>query len=543
MLKQKLSIWRFIMVLWPLLVVFVIAQWVMRVLGNSVAIAIPWWLSLLDLFVFIAVFVGAAAWVYGPLKRAKAWLDKPTRRTQNYLEQGISLLPKRAAKGFFIAGLCCGIYLIIVLNIGAAVSEVVLTRPMFIALALSLLYGAGVLAPSMALSMTLAYSVALRNDLAAKGMFLHTLNDDHSRVLHWNKISRRPWVIFFITSALPASILAFFVYLILGADTPYEQQFILLQAGVLFVLLMLAGAWLVFTVGKLLKQVMASFSIGLERMRQGQYNGYVPVLSDDEFGVLAKGMNTAFAGLREREELKHGLEIAEEIHHAMLPVGVPKIPGYQLLGFAQSCEAVGGDYYDHIVLPDGRVWLLVADVAGKGYPAALTVANLRAMLHALAHLGLPFEKAAEYINNTLCETLTGGRFVTIFLAKLQPESNSLLWLNAGHVPALLYRDGELEAFEASSPPMGLQPDLTFEVSEYKFQKDDTLLVYSDGVTEARDFDSNEMFGETRVKQCFLQYGGAQVDELSQALQDQLQDFGKLAADDDVTMLWLKCDTE
>ncbi len=539
MLKPKLSIWHFIAVLWPLLMVFIVAQWVMRMFGNSASIAIPWWLSLMDMTVFTVVFVGTAVWVYGPLKRGQSWLDKPTRKTQRYLEQSISLLPKRALKGFFIAGLCCAMYLILVLNIGAAVSGVVLTPRMSIALTLSLFYGAGVLAPSMALSMTLAYSVRLRDELAVSGLFLHTLNDDYSHVLRWNKISRRPWVIFLITSALPASILALFVYLILDADSASEQQFILLQAGVLFVLLMLAGAWLVFTVGKLLKQVMASFSVGLERMRQGQYDGYVAVLSDDEFGTLAKGMNTAFAGLKEREELKHGLEIAVEIHHAMLPVDIPDIKNYQVLGFEQSCEAVGGDYYDHIELPDGRVWLVVADVAGKGYPAALTVANLRAMLHALAHLELAFEKAAEYINNTLCETLTGGRFVTLFLAKLQPESNALLWLNAGHVPALLCRDGKVEAFEASSPPMGLQPDLTFEVSEQKLEKDDTLLVYSDGITEAMNYDSDEMFGEHRVKTWFAEHHTLDIAVLSQQLQDELDDFGKLAASDDVTMLWLR----
>lgn len=539
MLKYKLSIWRFIIVLWPLLVVFTVAQWVMRMLGNSASIAIPWWLSLTDLFVFIVVFTGAAIWVYRPLKGAQSWLDKPGRRTQQYLEQSISLLPKRAFKGFFIAGLCCAIYLIVVLNIGAAVSGVALTPRMSIALALSLLYGAGVLSPGMALSMTLEFSVRLRDELATKGLFLHTLNDDDGNVLYWNKISRRPWIIFFITSALPASILAFFVYLILDADSSPEQQFILLQAGVLFMSLMLAGAWLVFTVGKLLKKVMASFSVGLERMRQGQYDGYVPVLSDDEFGTLAKGMNTAFAGFREREELKHGLEIAVEIHRAMLPMEAPKVKNYQILGFEQSCEAVGGDYYDHIALPDGRVWLVVADVAGKGYPAALTVANLRAMLHALAHLELPFEKAAEYINNTLCETLTGGRFVTLFLAKLQPESNSLLWLNAGHVPALLCRNEGIDSFEASSPPMGLQPDLKFEVSEYALEKGDVLLVYSDGVTEARDHDSDEMFGERRVKQWLAKHDKLDVGVLSEQLQDELNDFGKLAADDDVTMLWLR----
>jgi len=154
-------------------------------------------------------------------------------------------------------------------------------------------------------------------------------------------------------------------------------------------------------------------------------------------------------------------------------------------------------------------------------------------------LALPFEKAAEYINNTLCETLTGGRFVTLFLAKLQPESNLLLWLNAGHVPALLCRDGNIETFEASSPPMGLQADLKFEVSEHILEKEDTVLVYSDGVTEARDHDKDEMFGEHRVKQWFAEHGKSDVEVQSQQLQDELNDFGNLAADDDVTMLWLR----
>ena len=543
MLKYKLSVWRFIAVLWPLLVVFVTAQWVMRVLGNSAAIAVPWWLSVLDLFVFIIVFTSTAVWVYGPLKHAQAWLEKSTRRSRKHLEQGVALLPKRAFKGFFIAGLCCAGYLIAVLNIAAVVSGASLTPCMSIALSLSLLYGAGVLAPSVALVMTLAYSVRLRRELSEEGLFLHGLGDSDSRIMYWNKISLRPWVIFLITSALPVSILAFFVYLILGADTQAEQRFILLQAGVLFVLLMLAGVWLIFTVGKILKQVMAGFSIGLEHMRQGKYDGRVAVLSDDEFGRLAKGMNTAFAGLREREELKRGLKVAAEIHHAMLPVDTPDIPHYQILGFERSCEAVGGDYYDHIVLPDGCVWLVVADVAGKGYPAALTVANLRAMLHALAHLELPFEKAAEYINNTLCETLTGGRFVTLFLAKLQPASHTLLWLNAGHVPALLYRDGNVVAFEAVSPPMGLQASLSFEACEYKLEDGDVLLMYSDGITEAKASDSGAMFGEENVRKWLKKHGHRDVAQLSQCFQQELGAFTSLAADDDVTMLWLKYDNK
>jgi len=539
MLNSKLSVWRFTFVFWPLLLVFLLAQWAMRLLANTASIAIPWWLSTIDLIVFIAVFIVASVWVYQPLKQASLWLKKSSSRSLRCLETTISLLPERASKAFFIAGLCCAIYLIAVLTIGAAVSHVVLTPRMFAAMALSLLYGAGVLAPSMALSMTLAYSVGVRQELAKQGVFLHTLSDEHGHILRWNKVSRRPWVIFIITSALPASILAFFVYLILGTDTEYERQFILLQAGVLFVALILAGVWLVHTVGKILKQVMGNFSKGLQRMREGQFDEAIPVLSDDEFGTLAKGMNTAFVGLREREELKHGLEIAAEIHHVMLPVHPPEVPSYDILGFEQSCEAVGGDYYDHIVLPDGRVWLVLADVAGKGYPAALTVANLRAMLHALAHLELPFEKAAEYINNTLCDTLTNGRFVTLFLAKLQPQSHTLLWLNAGHIPALLCREGSIKALGASTPPMGLLADLKFEVSHCKLEEGDTLLVYSDGVTEARDTDSGELFGEVRVRAWLKKHAHNSVADLSEQLQAELNNFAEVAADDDVTMLWLQ----
>ncbi|MDQ6954708.1 MAG: SpoIIE family protein phosphatase [Mariprofundaceae bacterium] len=536
---SRLSVWRFIFSFWPLLLVFILAQWAVRTLANSASIAIPWWLSSIDLIVFIAVFSSAAVWVYKPLKQAPLWLKKSSRRSLQGLEQTIALLPERAFKGFFIAGLCCALYLIAVLSLGAAVSHVVLTPRMFAALALSLLYGVGVLAPSMGLAMTIAYSVSVRRELAKQGLFLHTLSNQHGYILRWNKVSRRPWVIFMITSALPASILAFFVYLILGTDTAFERQFILLQAGVLFIGLILAGAWLVHTVGKTLKQVMASFSDGLQRMREGQFDEPVAVLSDDEFGVLAKGMNTAFGGLREREELKHGLEIASEIHHVMLPVQAPKIPAYDILGFEQSCESVGGDYYDHIVLPDGRVWLVLADVAGKGYPAALTVANLRAMLHALAHLELAFEKAAEYINDTLCDTLTNGRFVTLFLAKLQPKSHTLLWLNAGHIPALLCRNGEIERLKASAPPMGLLPGLKFEVSHCKLEENDTLLVYSDGITEAREHESGALFGEARLSAWLKEHDKSDIRILSQQLQDELNDFGEVAADDDVTMLWLR----
>ncbi|MDX8398161.1 MAG: SpoIIE family protein phosphatase [Mariprofundaceae bacterium] len=539
MVKIKLSVWHFLASFWPLLLVFALVQWVMRLSGNTTSIAIPWWLSLFDLLVFSCVFAGAAAWAYAPLRQAPEWFSTASRRSFNLLEQGIITLPTRALRSFLVAGVCCASYLVLVLSVAAVLSQASLTPRVFITLALCVFYGVGVLAPAVALAMSFSYSVKVREALSLHGLFSQDLDDDRY-MLAWNKVSTRPWIIFIVTSALPACILAVFVYLILGTDTASEQNFILLQAGVLFAALLLAGSWLVWTVGRVLKRVVGSFSDGLERMRQGQFDGAVPILTDDEFGVLARGINTAFSGLKEREALKHGLEIAAEIHCAMLPNQRPEIEHYAVHGFQQSCYAVGGDYYDHIILPDGRVWLIVADVAGKGYPAALTVANLRAMLHALAHLQIPFEKAAEYINNTLCDTLTGGRFVTMFMAKLQPETNSILWLNAGHMPALLYRQGHLEALEASSPPMGLQKGLDMKVSLRMLEKGDTLLAYSDGITEARDKDFGDMFGELRLKKWLLEsVGEANIENLSQQLQEELEEFGQIASDDDVTMLFVR----
>lgn len=539
MVKNHLAIWRFVVSFWPVFAVFVLIQWVVRMFGNTAAIAIPWWLSLLDLFVFIAVFAFAATWVSLPLRSGVAWLKSPTRRTAQSLEKSISSLPDRAVKGFVIAGMTCALYLLLVLSIGAAVSHVILSPRMFIALFLCLFYTVGVLAPSVSCAMSLEYSVRLRHLMASSNLFLHGLDSGHAYEISWNRVSRRPWLIFIITSALPASILAFFVYLILGADSEVERNFILLQSGVLFISLVLAGTWLVFSLGKVLKRTMTSFTDGLSHMRQGQFDGMLPVLSDDEFGELARGMNTAFSGLKEREELKHGLEIAAEIHHAMLPSITPNIENYGIQCFQQSCYAVGGDYYDHIILPDGRAWLLLADVAGKGYPAAFTVANLRAMFHSLAHLDMPFEQAAAYVNNNLCETLSGGRFVTLFMAKLQPQSHSMLWLNAGHLPALLYRNGDIESLEASSPPMGLEMNMHLQVSTCQLALSDTLLVYSDGITEAKNNESGEMFGEKRVKNALLQHQAASLEDLSDELLHAVDDFGELASDDDVTMLLLR----
>jgi len=202
---------------------------------------------------------------------------------------------------------------------------------------------------------------------------------------------------------------------------------------------------------------------------------------------------------------------------------------------------VGGDFYDYIRLPDGRYWLVVADVSGKGYPAALTVANIQSMLRTLANLELPFEEAAAYVNRKLCKTRTGGRFVTMFMAKLQPESHSILWLNAGHVPPLRLHNGELTRLEAMAPPMGVMEDLSFEVQQHQLLPGDFLLAYSDGVTEAREAGTGAIYGDKRLENWLSEQQSLDAGLLPEQMLDAVQELSQSPQSDDITSLCLKRD--
>jgi serine phosphatase RsbU (regulator of sigma subunit) len=254
-------------------------------------------------------------------------------------------------------------------------------------------------------------------------------------------------------------------------------------------------------------------------------------------------LNTALEGLQEREELKGSLSVAAEIQQGLLPDVPQDVQGYAFAALQKSCHAVGGDYYDVIPLSDGRYWLVMADVAGKGYPAALTVANIQAMLQVLAAQEARFDDALAYINRSLCKTMTGGRFVTLFMADLQLESHSMLWINAGHVPPLLQTANAIVRLKAGTPPLGVLPEMKFEAQRIELAPGDRLLAYTDGVTEASNVDGGRMFGEKGLKEWLQAQLDLPLAELPQTLLAHLcafsssdDDSGACSLDDDMTLL-------
>jgi len=528
---------RYLVYLWPMLFVYWLGQVTMRLIGNANELGVTYTVSLLDLIVFTVSFTSAALWTFNPLARC---LHKAERleKHQQVIERVVADFPWRAIKAFVITGVVFAVYLLLTISLIAIIGEHHFSVRMFVALALNFCFGSIVLAPALAVAASIFYSSKLRMKLSGRGLFIGRLDKvrSHKQI---TAASRRPWFILMITGLLPTLILSLYVYLAFATGNALEERFILSQALVLLVMSVSASLILVWMMSNTLKKVTGALETGLQQLASGQFKERVPVLLDDDMGDLARGLNMAMEGLLERDDLKDSLAIAADIQQGLLPRSVPVVPGYHLNGFQQTCYEVGGDYYDYIQLQDGRVWLVIADVSGKGYPAALTMANLQAMLRGLASTNWPIEEAATYLNDTLCDSLTAGNFVTLFMGKLQPQTNTLLWINAGHSPPMIMTESGVNMLSAQTPPLGLLKETSYEVSKTNIAPGDIFLAYTDGVTETTSHSGKEMFGEDRLKEWLTANRSNPIEALPSELIQTLNNFGRDSQGDDLTLLCVR----
>jgi len=528
---------RYMISLWPLPLFLTAVQGVMWLNGNSEYFGLPYWISDLDMVLFLLCFGVAGVWVFWPMATLGRREEGQARRLA---ARYMSHMPVRALKAFSISGAIYGAYLLLLVTASASAHGHELSAPMLLSLLCSIGYCSLVLVPAIGVAITLHHGVGQRLAMGEA--------DDGERMGPWSPIhaftdsTKRPWLVFIVTGLLPTSLLVLFAYLASIESVPGGQHFIAGQGLLLFVAGSLASVVLMALITRSLRMVTSELARGLEHLRKGRFEGRVRVLIDDDLGALAGGLNTALAGLQEREELKGSLSVAAEIQHGLIPELPRDVPGYSFAALQRPCLTVGGDYYDVIPLSDGRCWLVMADVAGKGYPAALTVANLQAMLQVLAAQDVHFDEALSYINRSLCRTMTGGRFVTLFIAKLQPESHSLLWVNAGHVPPLLQTAEGIVRLKASTPPLGVLPEMDFEVQRIELAAGDRLLAYTDGLTEARQAAGGRMFGEKGLTAWLQARPEMLLEDLPQALLAELcayssgSDDGSCSLDDDMTLL-------
>jgi serine phosphatase RsbU (regulator of sigma subunit) len=242
----------------------------------------------------------------------------------------------------------------------------------------------------------------------------------------------------------------------------------------------------------------------------------------------------------DNERMRQELASAREIQARLLPETPPALPGYEVAGATLPCGEVGGDYFDFLELGGGVLLFALGDVTGKGLDAALLMSSVHASIHTLVAAGTGAAELVERLNRFLCVNLPDNRFVTLFLAELDPASHRLRYFNAGHNPPLLVRRaGDLEPLPSASLPLGIDPTSVCQPTEVELEPGDVLLVYSDGVTEAVN-EAGEEFGSAPLVELPRTYPTAQAWELQQLVDDRLRTFmGNQPQADDMTLVVLR----
>ena len=193
------------------------------------------------------------------------------------------------------------------------------------------------------------------------------------------------------------------------------------------------------------------------------------------------------------------LSQAADIQRGLLPRVAPEVAGLELAGYNLPSRTVGGDYFDYLPYGDGKLALLVGDVAGKGMPAALLMARLQAHAQALAESGGELRHVVARLNKAVTSRSPGNRFVTFFMAVFDAAASTLTYCNAGHNPPVLIRaGGAIERLEEGGTVLGVFASASFEEKTIPFGLGDLLILYSDGVVEACASNRDEEFGEERL---------------------------------------------
>jgi sigma-B regulation protein RsbU (phosphoserine phosphatase) len=191
-------------------------------------------------------------------------------------------------------------------------------------------------------------------------------------------------------------------------------------------------------------------------------------------------------------------EEAREIQQGLLPKQIPQIPGHEIFGGWQPASAVGGDYFDALRFADARVALCIADVSGKGMPAALLMSNLQAAVKAFASDSIQPSDLCSKVNRVICSNIATNKFISFFYCLYDAEKKRLVYANAGHdAPILVKKDGAHYRLRDGGAVLGVFRDWNYEQNEIEFVSGDRILLFTDGVTEVRN-SSGEEFGEQRL---------------------------------------------
>ena len=246
---------------------------------------------------------------------------------------------------------------------------------------------------------------------------------------------------------------------------------------------------------------------------------------------------------QQRDDLLHDVELAAQVQRLFLPVGKPAIAGLQIAGMMQPARGVSGDYYDYIPIDAHSIQIVIADVAGKGVPAALLMSATAAAMQLEANHDRDMLEIVGRLNAGIHSVSDGERYVTLLLAEIDARKRTLHYVNCGHNPALLYRakTNTLTRMNSSCPPIGIFAEEICELTSADLIAGDVLVFYTDGVTEAEN-QFGEEFGMERLSAVVRRGSSLSAEGLMGDIFSSATEFCSEAGfNDDVTILVVKCD--
>ena len=314
----------------------------------------------------------------------------------------------------------------------------------------------------------------------------------------------------------------------------------------LFLAIAFLDVGMVVGIGRSITAAIQGLKGGALQLERGDLAHRIAVKGDDDLWDVADAFNQAMAGFersreleQERARLENELALARQIQARLLPAGPPTIAGFEIAGHYDPARQVGGDYFDHLDLGDGRVLLVIADVSGKGVPAALLMSGFRASLMSQSAdlaAGDPVALCG-HLNDFLVRSVETGKFVTGFLAFADARANALHFVNAGHnPPVLLRRDGSYVSLEAGGLMFGVLPGAPYESARVPFASGDLLVLYTDGVVEGAS-PAQELWGDDRLIETVRRCAARPSLEVVETIAEEVRAFeGDAGPADDVTLL-------
>ncbi len=340
-----------------------------------------------------------------------------------------------------------------------------------------------------------------------------------------------------------------------------------LGVALLYVVIMVAFLFLIIEAVALLMGLALARSItssvhqlfmGTERVRQGDFTHRIDIQSKDQLGELAGSFNQMTGSIEnllqtaaEKKRLEEELRIARQIQMSLLPRGPLDIPGVGITALCVPAREVGGDYYDFFPLGDNRLGVLIADVSGKGTSAALYMAELKGLVLSLSQIYQSPRQLLMEVNRIISENLDTRSFITMTYAVLDLDARTMTFARAGHTP-MIYCPGSpteqriAQVLAPSGIVVGLRiPGATekfaslLEEDSIPLQRGDVLVLYTDGITEAMNGDS-DLFGEARLSRIVAEHGHLDAHELRERILREVESFvGAADQHDDMTMILIK----